>query len=179
MKVIETSFEGLYLIENNIHIDERGYFMESYKSSIISKLNPKINFIQENLSMSKFGVLRGLHFQKTPFQQTKLVRVIKGEVQDVVVDLRRESKTYGKHMSFIFSENDSKQLLIPKGFAHGFLTLSKYSIFSYMIDNKYSVSHESGIYYDDKDLGIKWNLNKSDIILSGKDKKLNHLTDLF
>lgn len=172
MKISETKLKGLFIIETKIHNDKRGYFAESFNQKLFKNFFPEINFIQDNESKSDYGVLRGLHFQKKPFAQSKLVRVVKGKVQDVVVDLRNGSPTFGNHVSFILEENDNKQLFIPKGFAHGFLTLSDYSIFSYKVDNNYSKKHESGLLYNDKDLNISWKLDSSQIKISEKDMQL-------
>ena len=172
MKISETKLKGLFIIETKIYNDKRGYFAESFKQKLFKNFFPEINFIQDNESKSDYGVLRGLHFQKKPFAQSKLVRVVKGKVQDVVVDLRNGSPTFGNHVSFILEENDNKQLFIPKGFAHGFLTLSDYSIFSYKVDNNYSKKHESGLLYNDKDLNISWKLDSSQIKISEKDMQL-------
>ena len=175
MEIIKTSIKDLIIIMPKVFEDERGYFMESYKVSLIKENFPEINFIQDNESKSSYGVLRGLHFQKPPFEQTKLVRVVEGEVQDVAVDLRPGSPTYGKHESIILSGKNKKQFLIPKGFAHGFLTLSKKAIVSYKVDNKYSHSHEEGIHFDDRILQINWKLKKRDIRVSVKDSLLRFL----
>lgn len=175
MEIRKTSIEGLVIIKPKIFNDNRGYFMESYKESFLHENFPEINFIQENESKSYKGVLRGLHFQKAPYEQSKLVRVIKGEVQDIVVDLRKNSVTYGKHLSFILSEKNKNQLFIPKGFAHGFLTLSSEAIFSYKVDEVYSKKYESGIIYNDPFLNINWLENNCNIILSKKDLKLEKL----
>ena len=175
MEIIKTPIEGLVIIQPKVFEDERGYFMESYKESFIKENFPHINFIQDNESRSTYGVLRGLHFQKTPFEQTKLVRVIDGEVLDVAVDLRKESPTYGKWESIILTGENKKQFFIPKGFAHGFVVLSKEAIFSYKVDNVYSPEYDSGIYYDDKSLAIEWLIPKTDLIISEKDLNLQHL----
>ena len=179
MNIIKTDFKGLYILETIVHNDSRGYFKETFRKDFFNDNFSEINFTQENESKSKFGVLRGLHFQTGPLAQTKLVRVVKGKVQDVVVDLRKHSETYGKHFSIILSENNKKQLLIPKGFAHGFLTLSKYSIFNYKVDSPYSIENENGIRYDDKDLEIPWKLENSKIKLSKKDENLNKFKNTF
>ena len=173
MVINNTSIKGLNLITPNINNDERGYFMEAFKSSFIKKINSNITFIQDNESHSKFGVLRGLHFQNPPFDQTKLIRVIRGKILDIAVDLRKDSKTFGKYESFIISSKNKRQLFIPNGFAHGFLTLSKKATILYKVDKKYSKSHESGIIFNDIDLNINWNLkNIKNISISSKDKKL-------
>lgn len=169
MEIIKTSIEGLVIIQPKVFEDERGYFIESYKESFIKENFPDIHFIQDNESKSSYRVLRGLHFQKPPYEQTKLVRVIDGEVLDVAVDLRKNSPTYGKWESIVLSRENKKQFFIPKGFAHGFLVLSEHAVFSYKVDNEYQPSYESGIRYNDKNLDINWILPKKDIILSNKD----------
>tara|TARA_Y100001954_G_scaffold150560_1_gene160038 strand:+ start:6141 stop:6677 length:537 start_codon:yes stop_codon:yes gene_type:complete len=168
MKITQTSVKDLKLIEPIVFEDERGYFMESFKKSFFKENH----FIQDNESKSFRGTLRGLHFQTPPFEQTKLVRVIFGKVQDVVVDLRKNSETFGKHLSFILSSNNKKQLLIPPGFAHGFLVLSDFAIFSYKVDNKYSFEHDCGIIWNDDFLGIDWKIQDDKLILSEKDMNL-------
>ena len=178
MEIVKTSIDGLVIIQPKVFEDERGYFMESYKESFFKANFPDIHFIQDNESKSSYGVLRGLHFQKPPFEQTKLVRVIKGEVLDVAVDLRKNSPTYGKWKSFILSGDNKKQLLIPKGFAHGFLTLSKGAIFSYKVDNIYAPEFEDGIYCFDETLSINWPLAKDKIKIFKKDKKLKKFNNL-
>jgi dTDP-4-dehydrorhamnose 3,5-epimerase len=175
MEIVKTSIEGLVIIQPKVFEDERGYFMESYKESFIKENFPDIHFIQDNESRSTYGVLRGLHFQKPPFEQTKLVRVIDGEVLDVAVDLRKESPSYGKWESIILSGENKRQLFIPKGFAHGFIVLSKEVIFSYKVDNPYAPGCDSGIKYDDKELSIDWILSQSDIIISERDLCLQPL----
>lgn len=178
MEIIKTPIEGLVIIQPKVYSDERGYFMESFKESFFQENFPQIKFIQDNESRSTYGVLRGLHFQKPPFEQTKLVRVIKGEVLDVAVDLRHGSPTYGKHLSVLLSGENKKQFLIPKGFAHGFAVLSREAIFSYKVDNYYSVEHDSGIIYNDPQLNIDWRLKEESINVSEKDKNLIQLKDL-
>lgn len=175
MEIVKTSIEGLVIIQPKVFEDERGYFMESYKESFIKENFPDIHFIQDNESKSSYGVLRGLHFQKPPFEQTKLVRVIDGAVFDVAVDLRKESPTYGKWESIILSVENKKQFFIPKGFAHGFVTISKRAIFSYKVDNIYAPDYDSGIWYNDKGLAIDWVIPKSDLIISQKDLDLQPL----
>ena len=172
MEIIKTSIEGLVIIQPKVFEDERGYFMESYKESFIKENFPDIHFIQDNESKSSYGVLRGLHFQKPPFEQTKLVRVIEGEVLDVAVDLRINSPTYGKWESIILSGYNKKQFFIPKGFAHGFVVLSKEAIFSYKVDNEFAPDFDSGIYFGDNSLNIDWLVSKSDLIISEKDEHL-------
>ena len=178
MEITKTSIEGLLIIKPKVFEDDRGYFMESYKDSFIKESFPDIHFIQDNESKSSYGVLRGLHFQKPPFEQTKLVRVIQGEVLDVAVDLRKDSETYGKWESIILSGENKKQFLVPKGFAHGFVVLSDTAIFSYKVDNIYAPDYDSGIIYNDQDLNIDWRLLKDDIIISEKDKSLSNFKSL-
>mgnify|MGYP001214291381 CR=1 FL=1 len=177
MEIIKTSIEGLVVIQPRVFEDERGYFMESYKESFISENFPDIHFIQDNESKSSYGVLRGLHFQKPPFEQTKLVRVIEGEILDVAVDLRKDSSTYGKWESIILTGENKKQFFIPKGFAHGFVVLSKEAIFQYKVDNPYSLEYNNGIRFDDKKLNINWNIPADNITISAKDKTLASFLD--
>jgi len=178
MEIIKTNIEGLVIIKPKVYEDERGYFMESFKESFIKKNFPNINFIQDNESKSSFGVLRGLHFQSPPFDQTKLVRVIKGKVLDVAVDLRKNSKTFGKWESVILSGKNKKQLLIPKGFAHGFIVHSNKAIFSYKVDTPYKKESEKGIIYNDKSLNIDWGIDEKEIIISQKDLNLKEFKSL-
>lgn len=177
MEIINTSIEGLAIIQPKVFEDERGYFMESFKESFFKESFPDIHFIQDNESKSSYGVLRGLHFQKSPYEQTKLVRVVKGKVLDVAVDLRKNSSTYCKWESFILSEENKHQLLIPKGFAHGFVVLSNEAILSYKVDNPYSPESDSGIRYNDVKLAIDWKVQPSDLIISPKDRSLNSLNE--
>lgn len=171
MEIIKTPIQGLVILKPKVYDDERGYFMETYKESFIKENFPNLNFVQDNESKSTYGVLRGLHYQKPPYEQTKLVRVISGKVLDVAVDLRINSKTYGKHKSIILSDENKIQFLIPKGFAHGFVVLSKEAIFSYKVDNVYAPNHDTGILYNSLD--IDWRISEKDIIVSEKDKCLN------
>ena len=175
MEIVKTSIEGLVVIKPKIFEDERGYFMESFNESFINENFPNIHFIQDNESKSSFGVLRGLHFQNPPFEQTKLVRVIDGEVLDVAVDLRENSPTYGRWESIVLSGENKLQFFIPKGFAHGFVVLSKEATFSYKVDNIYAPDYESGVRYNDKTLNIDWQISKSDIKISRKDKLLANI----
>lgn len=173
MKIIKTFIKDLVIIQPKVFEDERGYFMESYKESFIKENFPNIDFVQDNESMSSCDVLRGLHFQKPPFEQTKLVRVIDGEVLDVAVDLRKDSPTYGKWESIILSSKNKKQFLIPKGFAHGFKVISKNAIINYKVDCEYYPNKDSGIIYNDKILNIDWKLKSNKkLILSKKDLQL-------
>lgn len=175
LKFTKTEIDGVYVIEPKVFGDNRGYFMETYSAKDFLEAGLNYVFVQDNQSSSKHGVLRGLHFQKT-YPQAKLVRVIKGEVFDVAVDLRKNSKTYGKWVGVCLSEENKKQLLIPRGFAHGFLVISDYAEFSYKCDEFYHPEDEGGIIYNDKDIGIKWPSVK-DIILSEKDKIHKSLRD--
>jgi dTDP-4-dehydrorhamnose 3,5-epimerase len=178
MKIINTKIEGLVVLEPNVFGDERGYFLESFKKEWFNEHFPGIEFIQDNESLSQRGVLRGLHFQKPPCAQTKLVRVIQGEVLDVAVDLRKKSPTYGEHVSIILSSENKRQFLIPKGFAHGFVVLSDTAIFSYKVDNPYSPSDEDGIIWNDPSLGIDWQIQPNEVSLSEKDKHLRDFLSL-
>jgi len=177
MKFIRTEIENLIIIEPKIHGDNRGYFVETFKKDLFEKEVGIVNFIQENESMSSKGVLRGMHLQVPPYTQAKLVRVIEGEVIDVAVDLRTDSQTFGKHIAINLSAENKKQLFVPRGFAHGFLVLSDYAIFSYKVDNVYSQPHELGIRFDDKDMNINWIMKKELLQLSEKDLKLSSLKE--
>lgn len=171
MSIEETELEGCFIVKPDIYNDGRGYFFETFNQKEFNKkLGVNIQFIQDNESLSSKGVLRGLHYQKGKYAQAKLVRAIKGSVQDVVVDLRKNSKSFGKYFSIILSEENKKQLFIPRGFAHGFLVLEDRSIFSYKCDNFYNKTSEAGIIYNDPDLNINWVLSEEKIILSEKDK---------
>ena len=172
MNLIKTEIEGLVILKPRIYNDQRGSFMESYNKKNINKLIGNINFLQDNESESTKGVLRGLHFQTPPYAQAKLVRCLKGSVLDVVLDLRKDSKTYGIFETISLTEENKKQLFIPKGFAHGFIVLSKSAIFSYKVDNYYNSDSESGVLWSDLDLNIDWKINKNEIIVSEKDKIL-------
>jgi dTDP-4-dehydrorhamnose 3,5-epimerase len=172
MNLIKTKLDGLVVLKPTVFKDNRGYFMESYNQKNINKLLGNVNFVQDNESESTRGVLRGLHFQKPPYTQAKLVRCLKGSVLDVVLDLRKDSKTYGIFETISLTEENKKQLFIPKGFAHGFIVLSKSAIFSYKVDNYYNSDSESGVLWSDLDLNIDWKINKNEIIVSEKDKNL-------
>jgi dTDP-4-dehydrorhamnose 3,5-epimerase len=173
MNLIKTTIDDLVVLQPTIFKDHRGYFMESYHQKNINKLLGNVNFVQDNESESSRGVLRGLHFQKPPYAQAKLARCLKGSVLDVVLDLRKDSKTYGIFETTLLTEENKKQLFIPKGFAHGFVVLSETAIFSYKVDNYYNPEAESGIIWDDHDLNIDWKINKAEIIVSEKDTKLS------
>jgi len=172
MNLIKTTLDGLVVLKPTIFKDNRGYFMESYNQKNINKLVGNVNFVQDNESESSRGVLRGLHFQKPPYAQAKLVRCLKGSVLDVVLDLRKDSKTYGIFETILLTEENKKQLFIPKGFAHGFVVLSETAIFSYKVDNYYNPDSESGVLWNDLALNIDWKINKKEIIVSEKDKSL-------
>ncbi len=173
MNFISTEFEGLWVIEPKIFGDERGYFFESFNQNFFEKeTGISTNFVQDNQSMSSFGVLRGLHLQLGEYAQAKLVQALNGEILDVVIDMRPNSKTFGKSFSLVLSEENKKQLYIPRGFAHGFVVLSKSAKFFYKCDNFYSPKHESGIRYNDPDLSIDWHLVESQLIVSERDKNL-------
>ena len=172
MKITPTKIKDLLILEPSVYGDDRGYFMEAFKKEWFSEHFPHIDFIQDNESQSQRGVLRGLHFQTPPYAQTKLVRVIQGEVLDVAVDLRKDSPTFGQHETIILSAENKKQFLVPKGFAHGFVVLSETAIFSYKVDNKYAPENDSGIIWNDPDLSINWHINESEVVLSNKDKQL-------
>ena len=175
MDIINTKIEDVLLLKPSVYNDTRGYFFESYNQNLLSKNNFNINFVQDNESKSNFGVLRGIHFQNSPFEQSKLIRVIKGKIQDVAIDLRPSSKTYKKYVSIILDDKNKEQLFIPKGFGHAFLTLSDSAIISYKVDNFYNQDADGGIKYDDPSINISWELNKNQIILSDKDNKLPYL----
>lgn len=170
MNYIQTEIDGVWIIEPKVFSDDRGYFMEAFKKEEFETNVGKVNFIQDNESKSSFGVLRGLHYQKGEFSQAKLVRVIKGKVLDVAVDLRKSSSTFGKHVSVELSEDNKRQFYIPRGFAHGFLVLSQEAIFTYKVDNIYAPQAEASVLYCDKDLAINWPIAKEKIIMSVKDK---------
>lgn len=171
MNYIQTEIDGVWLIEPKVFSDERGYFMEAFKQDEFeAKIGP-VNFIQDNESKSSFGVLRGLHYQKGEYSQSKLVRVIKGKVVDVAVDLRQSSPTFGKYISVLLSEENKRQFFIPRGFAHGFAVLSEEAIFTYKVDNKYAPQAEASIIYNDEILGIDWPLAESQMLLSPRDKQ--------
>ena len=173
MKFIRLDIPDVILCEPQVFEDERGYFTEAFKKDKLDAfLGLNINFCQENESKSSFGVLRGLHYQLAPFAQSKLVRVIKGTVLDVVVDIRKGSPYFGKHLSVELSAENKKQLLVPRGFAHGFVVLSKEAVFCYKVDNYYNPEHDRGIAYNDKSLRIDWKLSSNHLKLSEKDLKL-------
>jgi dTDP-4-dehydrorhamnose 3,5-epimerase len=169
MNIAPTFIEDLVLISPSVFEDERGYFFEAYNKSIFSDLGITIDFIQDNQSFSKKGTLRGLHFQNHPFAQTKLVRVLQGKIIDVVVDLRKDLPTYGKHFSVLLSAENNKQLLVPQGFAHGFSVISETAVVLYKCDQYYNKQSEGGIRYDDPFLNIDWGMDLKEAIVSEKD----------
>lgn len=173
----EQNIPGVWVIEPKVFADSRGYFMESFKQNEFEKHIGKIDFIQDNESKSSYGVLRGLHYQKGEFSQAKLVRVIKGKVLDVAVDIRKSSPTFGQFVAVELSEENKKQLFIPRGFAHGFVVLSEEAIFTYKVDNLYAPQADAGIIYNDPEIGISWQINTEDILLSEKDTKHPLLKD--
>lgn len=175
MKVIKTDIEGVVIIEPQLFGDSRGYFMESYSERDFARLVAPVRFVQDNESRSRYGVVRGLHYQREPYSQSKLVRCLEGRVLDVAVDIRPESPTYGKYVAVELSADNHRQLFIPKGFAHGFAVLSNEALFAYKCDEFYHPEAECGIAWDDPTLSIDWGLPKEDIILSEKDKGYNNL----
>lgn len=175
MKFTKTTIPEVVLIEPIIIEDNRGYFLESFSKKKFEENIGNINFIQDNESKSHRGVLRGLHFQNPPFAQAKLVRCIEGKVLDVAVDIRKGSPTYGKYVASELSEQNKKQLFIPRGFAHGFVVLSKIAIIAYKVDNVYAPESESGVLWNDPSLKIDWKLEKKELLLSEKDRNLSRL----
>ena len=169
MKIINTPIKDLLIIQPQVFRDERGYFFESFNHSSFVEAGLDLHFVQDNESKSSLGVLRGLHSQLAPAAQTKLVRVIKGKVLDVAVDIRAGSPTFGQHVSVELSEQDKRQLLIPRGFAHGFVVLENDTIFAYKIDNYYSPENDRGLAFDDPAIGINWIVDKQQLQLSAKD----------
>jgi len=183
MNFTRTAIEDVVIIEPVVHGDERGYFVETFRADKLEEfLGYKINFCQDNESKSSRGVLRGLHYQLHPAAQTKLVRVIQGKVLDVAVDIRKGSPTFGKHVAVELSSENKRQLLIPHGFAHGFVVLEDDTVFAYKVDNYYSPQNDRGIAFDDEALGIDWQVPTDELLLSAKDKvqpKLAETDDIF
>ena len=177
MKFIKTTIPDVYILEPSVFGDHRGYFLESFNLDKFEEHIYPIKFVQDNESKSSRGVLRGLHFQKPPFAQAKLVRCIEGKVIDVAVDIRKGSPTYGKHVSVELSGENKRQLFVPRGFAHGFSVLSESAIFAYKVDNTYTPESDSGIRYDDQELNIDWGLTEEEVQLSAKDKNLSFFKD--
>ena len=177
MEVLTTDIEGVYIIKPRVFGDARGYFFESYSKREFEEKVGKVDFVQDNESMSKYGVMRGLHFQRPPFSQSKLVRCVKGSVLDVAVDIRKGSPTYGKHVAVELTEDNHLQFFIPKGFAHGFVVLSDVAVFQYKCDNFYHPEADGGISILDDSLGIDWKISTQHAILSEKDTKHPLLKD--
>ena len=169
MTLETTTIQDLVIINPTVFVDERGCFFEAYSKSKFSDLGITIDFVQDNQSFSKKGTLRGLHYQNPPFAQTKLVRVLQGEIIDVAVDLRRDSPTFGKHFSILLSADNKKQLLVPQGFAHGFSVISETAVVLYKCDQYYNKQSEGGIRFDDAELNINWGMDLKDAIVSDKD----------
>ncbi|MBQ2371658.1 MAG: dTDP-4-dehydrorhamnose 3,5-epimerase [Bacteroidales bacterium] len=169
MEVIKTAIDGVVIIEPKVFGDHRGYFFESFSESRFNELVRETRFVQDNESKSRYGVLRGLHFQKPPYAQSKLVRVVKGAVLDVAVDIRKGSPTFGQHVAVELTEGNHRQFFVPRGFAHGFVVLTDEVIFQYKCDNYYAPEYEGAIAWDDPDLGIDWKIPAEDVILSAKD----------
>lgn len=178
MKLVETGIKDLFVIEPKVFGDHRGYFLETYNQNTFKELGLNYHFVQDNESFSKYGTLRGLHFQKGEYAQAKLVRVLQGKVLDVAVDLRKDSPTYGKHYSVELSAENKKLFIVPRGFAHGFVVLSETALFAYKCDNFYAPAHEGGLAYNDSHLGIDWIVPAESLILSDKDLKNPKLGEL-
>jgi len=179
MKVLKTQLPGVLIIEPDVFGDDRGYFYESFNEKrFLDSAGIKVNFIQDNESKSKYGVVRGLHFQKGEFAQAKLVHVAKGRILDVAVDIQKDSPTFGQYVATELSDSNHRQLYIPRGYAHGFSVLSNEAIFQYKCDNYYTPQAEGGILWNDPDIGIDWQIPMSDVMLSDKDKKHPLLKDI-
>ena len=177
MEYKQTDIKGVFIIEPRVFQDARGYFFEAWKDEEFQQKVGKIKFIQDNESKSSYGVLRGLHYQKGEYSQAKLVRVIKGKVLDVAVDIRNSSPTFGKYVMVELSEENKRQLFIPRGFAHGFLVLSDEAIFTYKVDNVYAPQHETSIRWNDEQIHIEWPIDSKDVLTSEKDLKACSLQD--
>lgn len=170
MEYLKTEIEGVYVLEPRVFRDARGYFFESWRQTDFDQhIGRHVEFIQDNESKSSYGVLRGLHYQKGEYSQAKLVRVIRGRVLDVAVDIRKSSPTFGKYVAVELSEDNKRQLFIPRGFAHGFLVLSDEAVFTYKVDNVYAPQHEASIRWNDKDINIEWPISADDVLTSEKD----------
>ena len=178
LKLTETNISGLVVIEPKVFEDSRGFFFEPYNKLKFEKFFGEIDFVQDNESKSRKGVLRGFHFQKPPFDQAKLVRCIEGAVLDIALDLIKKSKTYGKYHKVILSGDNKKQFFITRGFAHAFLVLSETALFSYKVDNIYAPKFDSGVIWNDPSLSIDWGFKESKLIISEKDKNLNFISDI-
>lgn len=171
MNVIQTAIDGVVIIEPCVFKDERGYFFESFSQREFDEKVRRINFVQDNESMSSYGVMRGLHFQRPPFTQSKLVRCVKGAVLDVAVDIRKGSPTYGRHVAVELTEDNHRQFFVPRGFAHGFAVLSETAVFQYKCDNFYAPEADGGISIKDDSLGIDWKIPTESTLLSDKDMR--------
>lgn len=179
MQVVPTFLSGIVILEPRVFEDARGYFFESFSRRVFEERIGKVDFVQDNESKSSYGVIRGLHFQLPPYEQAKLVRVVRGKVLDVNVDIRKGSPTFGQYVAVELSEENKRQLFIPRGFAHGFAVLSREAVFQYKCDNYYAPGHEGGIRYDDPAIGIDWKIPAEDRILSEKDRLHPLLKDFF
>lgn len=177
MEFKETDIKGVWIIEPKVFNDARGYFFEAWKKAEFERHIGSVDFVQDNESMSSYGVLRGLHYQKGEYSQAKLVRVIKGRVLDVAVDIRKSSPSFGKYVMVELSEENHRQLFIPRGFAHGFLVLSHEAVFTYKVDNVYAPQHEASLRWNDEDINIQWPIDTKDILTSEKDLKADSLKD--
>lgn len=177
MKFTEQKIKGVWVIEPKVFVDDRGYFMESYKQNLFEDHIGKVNFVQDNESKSTQGVLRGLHYQAGEHAQAKLVRVLMGAVLDVVVDIRKSSPSFGQYVAVELTAENKKQLYVPRGFAHGFLVKSPEAIFTYKVDNPYAPNSDASILWSDPTLAIDWGMSESELILSEKDKKGRLLGD--
>ncbi|MBQ8466004.1 MAG: dTDP-4-dehydrorhamnose 3,5-epimerase [Alphaproteobacteria bacterium] len=178
MKISKTAIDGVVIIEPQVFEDERGYFFESYNQAKMEEAGLHYNFIQDNQSKSRYGTVRGIHFQKGEFSQAKLVRVLEGTVLDVAVDLRRNSPTFGKYVAVELSAENKKQLLIPRGFGHGFSVLTPTAVFAYKCDNVYNKASEGGIRFNDPDIHVDWKINQEEAVLSEKDKNAPFLKEV-
>ncbi|PQJ21872.1 dTDP-4-dehydrorhamnose 3,5-epimerase [Tenacibaculum sp. SG-28] len=179
MKIIQTPLEGCFIIEPKLFEDGRGYFFESFNQQLFeNSTGIKVTFIQDNEAFSNRGIIRGLHYQKGKFAQAKLVRVVRGKVRDVVVDLRVNSKTFGQHFAIELSGENKKQLFIPRGFAHGYAVLEDHTYFAYKCDNHYHKASEAGVVYNDSSLKIDWKIPDDEVVLSDKDKILPNFKKL-
>ena len=177
MDYIKTEIDGVWIIQPKVFNDARGYFFEAWKKEEFEQHVGRVDFIQDNESKSSYGVLRGLHYQKGDSSQAKLVRVIKGRLVDVAVDIRRNSPTFGKYVMVELSDENKRQFFIPRGFAHGFLVLSDEAVFTYKVDNPYAPQSEASIRYDDPDIAINWPIDAKDILTSAKDLNALSLKD--
>lgn len=178
MKITKTALDGVVIIEPQVFEDARGYFFESWNKAKMEEAGLNYDFIQDNQSKSCYGTIRGIHFQKGEFSQAKLVRVLQGTVLDVAVDLRKDSKTFGQHVAVELSAENNRQLMIPRGFGHGFSVLTPTAVFAYKCDNVYNKASEVGIRFDDPALGIDWKVKPEEAVLSDKDKILPFLKDV-